>query len=148
MSSPHYHQETDYTCGPAALRMVAASCGIKKSEKFFARLLKTNARIGTKNRAFATASKKLGFMYNVKENTRVSHLKKLLKSGYRVIVCYYHPKERVGHYAVVAKITKTRMYLLDPFSGPRHTYTLRVFSKIWRGEYELSRHWCIAIRNE
>ena len=30
---PYYEQETNYTCGPACMRMVLASLGIKKSEK-------------------------------------------------------------------------------------------------------------------
>jgi len=38
----YYKQETNYTCGAAAMRMALEFFGIKKTEKRIAKLLSTN----------------------------------------------------------------------------------------------------------
>ena len=42
MAFPFHKQETNYTCGSAAMRMALESAGIKKSEKQVEKLLSTN----------------------------------------------------------------------------------------------------------
>ncbi|PIN94126.1 hypothetical protein COU56_03175, partial [Candidatus Pacearchaeota archaeon CG10_big_fil_rev_8_21_14_0_10_31_9] len=55
---PYYEQETNYTCGPACMRMVLGSLGIKKSEKQITKLIGTNKIRGTNHRDFLSVVEK------------------------------------------------------------------------------------------
>jgi len=146
---PYYEQETNYTCGPACMRMVLASLGIKKSEKDITKLIGTNKIRGTNHGDFLSLVEKYKLRYSVNREATIDELKYYSKNHYKIIVCYFHPVEKVGHYAVVRKITSKKITLMDPVDGPNKTYSLSYFQKIWssRKTYNKERSWFIAIRN-
>ncbi|MEM3113040.1 MAG: peptidase C39 family protein [Candidatus Pacearchaeota archaeon] len=146
---PYYKQETQYTCGPACMRMVLDSLGIKKSERQITKLLGTNKIRGTNHRDFVSLAEKYKLRYSVHREASIEDLKHYYKNHYKIIVCYFHPKERVGHYAVIKKLTPTKITLMDPTDGPDKTYSLKYFDKFWssRKTYNKEKSWFMAMRN-
>lgn len=142
-----HKQETPYTCGGAAMKMVLDSLGIKKTEKQLTKLLKTNKIRGTWHRFFPQVAEKYKLNYIVERNSSINRLKTLLKKGYKIIVCYYYPPEKVDHYSVIKKI-RSKIYFYDPFFGKNHSYSLTYFNKIWKSDpkYDNEKNWFIAIR--
>lgn len=144
MKLPYYEQQTCWTCGPAVMRMVLEPLGIFKTEKQLIQLLRTNKKGGTTNMALVQLVDKYKLNYVVFRNGTMSVLKRFLKQHYRIIISYYYEAHKTGHYAVLKKITKKNIYLLDPWCGPDHQYKLSYFHKIWREEKE--RGWFIGIK--
>lgn len=146
---PYYKQQTSYTCGPACMRMVLASLDIKKSENQITKLLGTNKIRGTNHRDFVSLAEKYKLRYSVNREATIDELKYYAKNHYKIIVCYFHPKDKEGHYAVVRKITPSKITLLDPIDGPNKIYSLNYFRKIWssRKTFNKERSWFMAIRN-
>jgi len=143
-----HKQETVYSCGSAAMRMALETCGIKLSETQVMRILRTNKVRGTWHRDFPVVAEKFHLNYAVKRNAEISDLRRLLKDGYVVIVCYYYPPEKVDHYSVVKSIGKNDIAFWDPSWGPEHKYTLVYFRKIWKSDprYDNEKRWCIALK--
>ncbi len=148
MGIPFYRQEKNYTCGPASMRMVLESVGLRKSEKELARLLETNRISGTWNISFIKLAKKYKLKYVVNSNSDIKELKHLLRNSYYVIVCYFNSIEKKGHYSVTNKIGNKYIYLLDPWFGPDLKYPLKYFRKIWKSDpkYDNERCWFFAVR--
>ena len=144
---PFHKQETKYTCGAAAMRMVLEFCGIKKSEKQVVKLLGTNKVRGTWLKDFPRLAEKYKLKYVVKSNSTTNDLKKLQRQGYIILICYYHPPQKVDHYSVLRKIDSENIYFWDPWYGPEHKYTLRYFRRIWKSDpkYEKEKAWFIAM---
>lgn len=149
MAIPFYEQQTPYTCGPACMRMVLASLGIKRTENQITKLLGTNNIRGTNHRDFVSLAEKYKLRYSVHREAVVDDLKYFYKNHYKIIVCYFHPTEKVGHYAVVKKLTRERIHLMDPTDGPNKSYSLNYFQRIWSSKktFNKERSWFMAIRN-
>lgn len=128
---PYYEQETVYTCGAAAMRMALAGLGIKKSEKAIAKLLATNTRVGTRHRAFPAAAEALKLQYIVRRNADMLDVRRALNEGYIVITCYYLTDEKVSHYAVVKRVTRDAIHLLDPAYGKNRAIARSEFIRLW-----------------
>ena len=146
---PYYEQQTKYTCGPACMRMVLASLGIHKTEDQITKLLGTNKIRGTNHRDFVSLAEKHKLRYSVNREATIDELKYYYKNHYKIIVCYFHPIDKEGHYAVVRKMTPNKITLMDPIDGPNKTYSLSYFGKFWgsRKTYNKERSWFMAIRN-
>lgn len=145
----YYEQETAYTCGAACMRMVLESLGIKKTEKQVAGLLGTNKIRGTNHRDFVSLVEKYKLRYSVHREASLQDLKYYFKNHYKIIVCYFHPIEKEGHYAVVRNIKRNKITLMDPNDGPSKTYLLSYFKKFWGSNktFEGERSWFMAIKN-
>ncbi len=139
----YFKQSSDWTCGPACMRMVLHSFGIKKSDTQLIKLMHSNKLRGTLNREFPALCEKLRLSYVVRRNGSVGEIKEFLP-WCKIIVCYWLPDEKTGHYAVVRKINKNRIYLIDPWFGPNHSLPLSYFNRNWRGKEE--KRWFIAIK--
>lgn len=148
MKIPYFKQGVDWTCGAASMRMVLASFGIRKSEKEIVGMLGTNKTRGTKNKAFSALAEKLKLSYAVKRNSSLVDLKFFLGRGYKIIICYFILEEKTGHYAVVSKISRDKIHLLDPIYGEEHTLSLKEFVKIWKNnpKYDNEKGWFIGIK--
>jgi ABC-type bacteriocin/lantibiotic exporter with double-glycine peptidase domain len=147
---PYFKQETEYTCGPAAMRMILAALGIKKTEKELAKLMRTSKLYGTPNRRLPKLVERLKLDHATVRNGNIEELKKFLKEGYLIIVGYYSKLEGVGHFAVVKKIGQNYIYLLDPKMGPDLKYSHNYFMKIWHNDpvgTDREDHWFFAVRN-
>lgn len=140
---PYYKQSKDWTCGPACMRMVLASFGIRKSEAAVAKLLCVSKVSGTKHKKFAELSEKLKLSYVVRRKGSVEEIKEFLP-WCKIIVCYWLPDEKSGHNAVVRKISSKRIYLFDPWFGRNYSLPLSYFNKNWRCRQD--KRWFIAIK--
>lgn len=143
----YYHQQKDYTCGPACMRIILSEMGKNISEKKLEKELKTNSKNGTVMRAFCKLAKKMGMKTFSKKNSTIGEIKSLLKD-YFIIVCYYYKPEKIGHYALVKRVGKDRIYLMDPWCGPNCSYSFVSFRKIWHStpKYGMKHKWLCAIR--
>ncbi len=141
-------QETEYTCGPACMRMILSSLNLNKSEKQLVKELRTNKVSGTKHKNLFRFAKKKKWSYVIGNNAYLDELKNLMKKDYFIIVDYYIPSQKTNHYSIIKKITKERIYLIDPYFGVGTSYSLSYFDKIWNhiSKYEKERSWFIAIK--
>jgi len=148
MKFPYYKQEREYSCGAAAMRMVLENLGIKKSENEIIKYLGTNKTKGTMNKDFPRLAEKFKLNYFVKKNSSISDLKSLIRNGYNIIICYFYPAEKIGHYSVIRKIDSNFIYFYDPLFGPKHKYSLHYFNKIWKNNprYEKVKRWMLGVK--
>lgn len=145
---PYYKQESSWTCGPAAMRMVLEHIGIKKTEKQLIKLLETNKIIGTWESQIPKLAEKYKLNYIVERNGKIDDLKKSIKNKFILIVCYYMSEEDITHYAVITKMTSRYIYLHDPWIGPNHKIKLDSFEKTWKSDpiHEKDKRWFIGIK--
>ena len=148
MNNKHYFkQETNYTCGAAAMRMVLSTIGIKKSEKQVAKILKTNKVRGTWVKYFPILAEKYYLSYSVQRNSTIKILREYSKKGYKIIVCY-SPTKRSDHFSVIQKIGLKYIYFYCPWYGTNTKYLIKDFKKMWHShkKYEDEKKWFIAIK--
>lgn len=143
-----YKQEIDYTCGAASMRMALESCNIKKSEKQIVKLLRTSKSKGTWNKDFPVVAEKFKLNHVSMRDAAINDLKEYQKKGFAIIIGYFHPIEKFGHYAVLKKIDSKKIYLLDPYFGDKHSYDLDYFKKIWKNDpkHDGENHWFFAVK--
>ncbi len=150
MTLPYYKQETNYTCGPASLRMVMAYLGYSYEESELRKMLKTTKVWGTLHKNIVKAAEKHKLSYVVKRNTSIEELKKSLKKKKVAIVCYMIPQGNIYHYAVVRKIGSKYIYLHDPYLGPDCKYLIEDFIEVWKSDpkHEGDERWFFAIETK
>ena len=148
MSFNYYRQQSKYSCGACAMRMVLECFGIKNSEKQLIKLLKTNKIRGTWLKEFPQLAEKLSLNYVVQRNSTIKDLKYFNKKGYKIIICYFYPPEKIDHYAVLKSLDSRYIHFYDPWFGPNHKYPLTYFKKIWNSSkrFEYEKAWFIAIK--
>ena len=143
----HWQKRT-WTCGPASLKIVLHKFKIRKTEEHLARVLETTPLDGTKNKAFLKAAKHYELRCVVKTNSSLNEISDLIDDGYKIIVAYFCPVNNCGHYAVVNKIGREYIHLLDPSLGPKTNYKKSYFLKLWYSKYEKDKRWFIAIKKK
>ncbi|HLC22691.1 MAG TPA: cysteine peptidase family C39 domain-containing protein [Candidatus Nanoarchaeia archaeon] len=150
MKIPYYRQRYVYTCGPAVMRMALGALGIKRTEDQLARLLNTGTRVGTPNRRFPRVLERFKLSYTVHRRAKFSQLVRHFRNNDIIIVCYFYEPEKVGHFAVVKDISKTRIMLLDPIVGPDMSYRQIDFHRMWKktGTFDNEKGWFIAIHKK
>lgn len=135
LTVPRYKQSPAH-CGPTALRAVLAFYGAHKTEKELAMLAHTSFEYGTSAEDIANTAQKLGFRAQIKDNSTIAELERLVKEGLPVIVAWFSTYE--GHYSVVVKVTDTQIFLMDPEFGKIRHFPTEKFLGIWfdfRGPY-------------
>lgn len=147
---PHHPQETDHTCGPAALKMVLdALWGLRVEEERLAQHLGTEPGVGTRQRVMARFLGGLGVRAVVRHtDTRIDDIRAAMRTRHVVLVCYWLPDEGTDHYAVVARVLPDHIVLQDPWKGPGWTLDLATFERDWRSDATVAtrRHrWFVAI---
>jgi ABC-type bacteriocin/lantibiotic exporter with double-glycine peptidase domain len=143
-----YHKQHRFnTCGPASLRMVLESLGIKKPERELAQILKTNIYQGTLHKNIIKAAWLFDLKYVSFADATIKDLKDLQEKGYHIIVSY-RPPEDFYHYAVLKAIDSKHIYLYDPWYGPGTKYELKEFVKRWKSNplFERKKRWFIAMK--
>jgi len=148
MTFKYHEQETEFTCGPAVMRMVLSNHGIDKREKEVAKILRTNKVRGTYLRELPRLAEKYRLSYVVKRNSDINDLRVLDKLNFTIIVCFFDMKSKEGHFAVLKKITKNNIYFWDPYWGPHRKFSLVYFNRIWwlGPSDEPDRRWLFAIK--
>lgn len=148
---PFHAQETDYTCGPAVLRMVFEFFGITKSEKWLTQKLDTNSIIGTSHQALIRIATEEGFYCYVNSNSDFFEIIHFVKLGLPVIVDFKEPTEEEGHYAVVSRVSKflkTAIYLNDPYNGKDIKLSEKEFLSRWYDPLTKSKNWIMVLSKE
>ncbi|HLF53897.1 MAG TPA: cysteine peptidase family C39 domain-containing protein [Candidatus Nanoarchaeia archaeon] len=143
-----HKQEKDYTCGAASMKMALESCNIKKSEKQIVKLLRSGKSKGTWNKDFPIIAEKFKLNHLSMRNAAINDLKEYQKRGFTIIIGYFYPLEKFGHYAVLKKIDAKKIYLSDPYFGDKHSYALDYFKKIWKNDpkYDKEKRWFFAVK--
>lgn len=153
MGRSHVHpvqQPTDYTCGPAALKIALEIFGIKRSLSSLIKLCQTN-RNGTTIKNLIRACNTLGFSVLAVEYATLRHIQSALHTNPNftraVLVDYLYdldeknrPQPESGHWATVSSYSasKSRIVLLDSATAKRKSYSWQDFRNRWQ-DYHLKR---------
>ena len=147
---PYHKQKTEWTCGPASMRMVLDSLGIKKSEKELIKLLDTNEIQGTLHKSFPELAEKFNLNYIVgRKNSTLEQLDNLQEQDYRIIVSYFIPEDNFHHYAVLKEVDPKKIHLLDPWFGENTEYSIDNFNRNWHDlleKYDKDKKWFFGIK--
>lgn len=148
MAFKYHEQETEFTCGPAVMRMILSNYGIDKREKEIAKILRTNKVRGTYLKELPRLAEKYRLSYVVKRNSDINDLRVLDKLKFIIIVCFFDMKTREGHFAVMKEITKNSISFWDPYWGPHRKFSIAYFNRIWwlGPSDEPDRRWLFAIK--
>ena len=143
----YYPQYKDYSCGPAALRMVFERLGKKYTEEKMIALCKATPKRGTTHKDLIKEVKKQGFNYIERKNGKIKDLLFFLKRGYPVIVNYVNPLSKSGHYSVVCGYKKKEKLLIfaDPSNGNDYTLSWKRFKKNWHNTKKTSMGWLLVV---
>lgn len=143
-----YKQETIWTCGPAVARMAFEYAGIKKSEKEFVKLLKTNKIRGTYHEEFPALAEKFQLNYVVNRNSSLDDLKFFLDNDYVIIISCFFKEHKTDHYMIVRSIDSSDIYFFDPEDDGDYKYSLNHFNKIWKFDprYSKEKRWFFGVK--
>ncbi len=147
---PHHQQQTDHTCGPAAIKMVLDALGHSLPERTLERVMDTDPSIGTRQRIMARFADELGLAVRVRHSdTDVAEIRDAMAKGEVVIVCYWLSHEDTDHYAVVSGIRPGAIILHDPWEGPEYVVAIEEFDRNWIGDDRVPgrmHRWMMAIQ--
>lgn len=121
--------QTTGHCGPASLKMALAYFGVDKSESELAKLSGATRSRGVEGADLVAAAKKLGFDAFVKDNSKITDIKKYLDLKIPVIVDWFSKDD--GHYSVVVDMNEKNIYLQDPEIGGIKKMPLGTFKRVW-----------------
>lgn len=137
-----FKQKDAWTCGPAVLRLILNWYFARpKSVYGIVRELKISRR-GTEDRQLIAMLKRSGIKYRVKRNAALADIRRFLPN-YLVVLAYWIPTHREGHYSIVKHVNHTRIYFHDTWFGSRHSYSLPYFTR--RCWHEKEYRWLLLI---
>ena len=108
------HQIHDYYCGPAVIVTVLRAYGIRTTQKHAARLARTNKKIGTSTKGLTSALRTFGVRVSGGNGQTLGDIRRAIRDGKTVIVCYTEPSENAGHYAIALGFRGGSILLLSP----------------------------------
>src|SRR3990167_8236387 len=139
LSIPYHRQDTDYTCGPAALQMLLHHFnGIYPSE------IELTKRLNTKNKPGQDGTQHV----DIDHNATLESLESLLKLKLPALVHYIEPEGDAGHYAVVVGMSAERIYLNDPWHGSGFSFTREEFETRWHDGRGIHTRWLLVASSE
>jgi predicted double-glycine peptidase len=132
---PVIEQETNYSCGAAALTAVLKYWQVfSGTEKDLYEDLKTHPENGTHPKRIELVAKKFGLEAELKTNLQILDLRKILKEGYIAIVNIqawsdgktqstpWSERWDDGHYVVLTGMDKKFIYFSDPTVGDAYAF--------------------------
>ena len=123
-------QKKGYWCGPASLKMVLAYYDVIAKESDLAKQTQANPQTGATAQALLETAKLYGLTGFIKNGAELSDLKHyVLDRQIPVIVDWFQIDD--GHYSVVTNITKSHIYLADPYIGQLVSFKPKAFYRIW-----------------
>ncbi len=147
----YFRQQQGFSCGPACARMMLHSFGIERSEEELIEILDAGAGKGTPRENWPRLARKFDVEVITGEPGSIEELDKLLEEGWKVTVLVLTD---VPHYISYLGSKDGRVYMHDPWSGPRRSLLIRNFYKRWaispekwgrESIYDSSR-WYVAIK--
>ena len=120
-------QKTNYTCGPACLRMIL-SCYTNSlpSEQYLSTIAGTNKKIGTSRASMLRTAKSLGY----KVRTGVKGSVSILADIENLIVLFKDTPNSF-HYAIVLYVDDFKVVIADPWKGVIRSISLPKFLESW-----------------
>lgn len=128
---PYYEQETEFTCGPASLKMLLHYHGQYCSERRIRKHTKTKSE-GTNHEQLIDGSRLLGMHCFVKQNAETKHIKSFINRGFPVMINWQEPKTNDSHYSVIFGYYKNYFYLHDPYYPRRKVIHAKKLLPLWR----------------
>jgi predicted double-glycine peptidase len=130
LSLPLVSQETDYTCGTAAVKSVLQNLGKHFPESVLAERLGSNPKYGTAYNRIVSFFENLQIETEAKEGMTIECLEKSIDNGFPVIVCFqawgipeqYEEGWDEGHYSVVAGYDADNFYFMDPSTNDKYAF--------------------------
>ena len=160
LAVPHHRQQTNYTCGPACLRMVLEYHGRTLSEDTLTRRTGATPEDGLSPAGIARFLRRSRYSHKQQQRMTLSLLSTYLERGWPVIVAYqawpHKPSQTDlgrswdhGHYSVVVCIRDARVCLVDPSSRRKRRWLdADKFIASWRdieNSGRIYRRWGVAV---
>jgi predicted double-glycine peptidase len=126
-------QETDYSCGPAALLAILRywQRGGAACEQDLYAPLQTSEKDGTEPIALERVARERGLEARYRTGVTIDELRRALAAGQTVIVDLQAWRERLvpwskdwddGHYVVLVAMDQRRAYVMDPSSDTGYSF--------------------------
>lgn len=146
----YYPQYKDYSCGPVSLRMVFEYLGKHYSEAKMIALCKAMPKRGTSHRHMIEAVNKSGLNYEERLNGKIKDLIKLIDLKCPVIINYYNPSFKSGHYSVVRGYDRKKRTIImaDPANGRSYMLSWSKFKRLWHNSNNTSKGWFLIIKRK
>lgn len=128
---PYCQQETEFTCGPAVLKMVMQYFGENMAERRLRKHTKSTPTKGTNHEKLITATRKLGYHCFVKQNSQPRHLKSFINRGYPVIINWQEPDTNDGHYSIIFGYLTNHFFIHDPYQPKRKVLSAETLLPLW-----------------
>jgi predicted double-glycine peptidase len=148
---PFFKQDTDYTCGPAALQMAFLFLGTFTSEKKLAKVARTNSEIGTTHRGMIDTALKQKFYCYVNKNSTINEIRHFVRLSFPVIIDYTEPSSDTGHYAIISGYQDRHVILNDPWNGEGFKLSEAEFVSRWYDNHDGNNpcaSWMMALSKE
>lgn len=125
---PYKERKKGY-CGPASLKMILESFGVKISENKLAELSRTTED-GVDENGLLKAVEALGFSGFSKERSSIDEIRHYIKlKKHQLLVGWFSVDE--PHFSPVAGIDRKYIYLADPEKGKIIKFKIDKFINIW-----------------
>jgi predicted double-glycine peptidase len=146
ISVPYFEQSTDYSCGPAAVRMLLRFFGMERSEEELMVHLETNEDVGTSHETILEFLNREGLNCIATANATYEDLLHVLREGIPALVRYCEPDTDTDHYALVVAAHDGGVTLHDPWPGNGAHMMLEreEFLRRWQNETGATCNWMLA----
>lgn len=145
-----YTQETEWSCGPAALKILLSHYGHNVSEDQLIELSGTTPAAGATHAGLINAAHKLGYHVMATDNAAEGLLPTLIKSGAPVLIDFQGASGG-GHYVAAIGMDSERVHIEDPrrHGGNHYTLDWNLFNARWYnvtyGDKKFINRWLMAI---
>jgi ABC-type bacteriocin/lantibiotic exporter with double-glycine peptidase domain len=141
----HRKQTHNYNCGPTALAMLLDFYQISHVPEELEALCETSTRTGTHHDNLVKAARSLGAHVVSKDDAKIADIEKALADGHPVLVNYFNPVTRVGHFAVIKGIEDGHVVLADPQNGDNFRLPIEEFEKLWHNMDKTLWRWMMHL---
>jgi len=141
----HKEQKKKYTCGPACLEMLCDFYDISHDPEVLEELCRTTETRGTDNKDLVRAVGMLGGNVLAKENATINDLIDALHAGHPVVVNYFNPRSKVGHFGVIKGIEDDVLFFADPKNGDDYQLSVDEFSGLWHNNDRTINGWMMHL---
>ena len=82
------------------------------------------------------------------DQSSIAELEYLHKKDYVIIIGFYIPYEKEGHYAILRSVNSKHICFYDPYYGSHHCYKTDYFVKIWKNNpaRDNKKRWFLAVK--
>lgn len=133
MILPYHRQETDYTCGPAAMRAALLFHGVSVPESILSRWCGSSEKDGTHEDEMLRVMRLFYPKSHAKRRFGIRGLQDALKHDHPCIVLIGTHKPW-SHYLCVEEVHAKSVYVLDPWDGRHTMLERREFNARWDKE--------------